>query len=32
MNVSASLTPFNSPTQESLPTVLDTLPDPAIAS
>jgi hypothetical protein len=32
MNVSASLTPFNSPTQDSLPMVLDTLPDPAIAS
>jgi Protein of unknown function (DUF3038) len=31
MNVSASLTPFNSPTQESLPTILETLPEPAIA-
>lgn len=32
MNVSASLTPLNSPTQDSLPMILDTLPDPAIAS
>ncbi len=30
MNVSASLTPFNSPTPQSLPMILDTLPDPAI--
>ena len=29
MNVSASLTPFNSPTPPSLPMILDTLPDPA---
>ncbi|MBD2163410.1 DUF3038 domain-containing protein [Calothrix sp. FACHB-156] len=29
MNVSASLTPFNSPTPSSLPMILDTLPDPA---
>jgi Protein of unknown function (DUF3038) len=31
MNVSASLTPFNSPTPSSMPMILDTLPDPAIA-
>ncbi|WP_071190818.1 DUF3038 domain-containing protein [Trichormus sp. NMC-1] len=31
MNVSASLTPFNSPTPEAMPMILDTLPDPAIA-
>jgi hypothetical protein len=31
MNVSASLTPLKSPTQDSLPMILDTLPDPAIA-
>ncbi|HEY9799028.1 MAG TPA: DUF3038 domain-containing protein [Leptolyngbyaceae cyanobacterium] len=31
MNASASLTPFNSPTPPSLPTILDNLPDPAIA-
>jgi hypothetical protein len=31
MNVSASLTPLKSPTQDSLPRILDTLPDPAIA-
>jgi len=31
MNVSASLTPFNSPAPASLPMILDTLPDPAIA-
>ncbi|MCM0591592.1 MAG: DUF3038 domain-containing protein [Gloeotrichia echinulata IR180] len=30
MNVSASLTPLNSPTPQSLPMILDTLPDPAI--
>ncbi|MBR8838495.1 MAG: DUF3038 domain-containing protein [Stigonema ocellatum SAG 48.90 = DSM 106950] len=30
MNVSASLTPFNNPTPQSAPMVLDTLPDPAI--
>jgi Protein of unknown function (DUF3038) len=30
MNVSASITPFNSPTPPSLPMILDTLPDPAI--
>jgi hypothetical protein len=30
MNISASLTPPNSPTPESLPMILDTLPDPAI--
>lgn len=30
MNVSTSLTPFNSPTPQSAPMVLDTLPDPAI--
>lgn len=30
MNVSASLTPYNSPTSQSLPMILDTLPDPAI--
>ncbi|WP_066381379.1 MULTISPECIES: DUF3038 domain-containing protein [unclassified Anabaena] len=30
MNVSASLTPFNSPTPPSLPMILDALPDPAI--
>jgi hypothetical protein len=30
MNVSASLTPFNTPTPDSAPMVLDTLPDPAI--
>ncbi|MFH7027791.1 MAG: DUF3038 domain-containing protein [Heteroscytonema crispum UTEX LB 1556] len=30
MNVSASITPFNSPTPQSLPMILDTLPDPAI--
>ncbi len=30
MNVSASLTPYNSPTPQSLPMILDTLPDPAI--
>ncbi|BAY27444.1 hypothetical protein NIES2100_72680 [Calothrix sp. NIES-2100] len=29
MNVSASLTSFNSPTPPSLPMILDTLPDPA---
>ncbi|MBD2357807.1 DUF3038 domain-containing protein [Tolypothrix sp. FACHB-123] len=29
MNVSASLTPFNSPPPPSLPMILDTLPDPA---
>lgn len=29
MNVSASLTPFNSPPPQSLPMILDTLPDPA---
>jgi hypothetical protein len=31
MNVSASLTPFDSPTHEAMPMILDTLPDPAIA-
>jgi hypothetical protein len=31
MNVSASLTPFDSPTSQALPMILDTLPDPAIA-
>lgn len=31
MNVSASLSPLNSPTPPSLPMMLDTLPDPAIA-
>ncbi|MEA5553102.1 DUF3038 domain-containing protein [Anabaena cylindrica UHCC 0172] len=31
MNVSASLTPFDSPTPEAMPMILDTLPDPAIA-
>jgi hypothetical protein len=31
MNVSASLTPFDSPSPQSLPTILETLPDPAIA-
>ncbi|MBU7581868.1 MAG: DUF3038 domain-containing protein [Nostoc sp. TH1S01] len=31
MNVSASLTPFNSPAPASTPMILDTLPDPAIA-
>ncbi|MFN6567065.1 DUF3038 domain-containing protein [Dendronalium sp. ChiSLP03b] len=31
MNVSASLSPLNSPTPQSLPMMLDTLPDPAIA-
>jgi hypothetical protein len=30
MNVSASLTPFESPTTPSVPMVLDSLPDPAI--
>ncbi len=30
MNVSASLTPFNSPTPQSPPMILDTLPDPTI--
>ncbi len=30
MNVSASLTPYNSQTPQSLPMILDTLPDPAI--
>ncbi len=30
MNVSASLTPFNTPSPQSLPMILDTLPDPAI--
>jgi len=30
MNVSASLTPFNSPTAQSAPMILDTLPNPAI--
>ncbi|MBW4670722.1 MAG: DUF3038 domain-containing protein [Cyanomargarita calcarea GSE-NOS-MK-12-04C] len=30
MNVSASLKPYNSPTPQSLPMILDTLPDPAI--
>ncbi len=30
MNVSASLTPFDSPTTQSVPMVLDSLPDPAI--
>ncbi len=30
MNVSTSLTPFNSPTPQAAPMVLDTLPDPAI--
>ncbi|MBW4645238.1 MAG: DUF3038 domain-containing protein [Goleter apudmare HA4340-LM2] len=30
MNVSASLTPFNSPSPQSLPMILDTLPDPAV--
>ncbi|AFY35159.1 DUF3038 domain-containing protein [Calothrix sp. PCC 7507] len=30
MNVSASLTPFNSPTPQSLPMILDTLPDPVV--
>ncbi|MBO3461403.1 DUF3038 domain-containing protein [Aetokthonos hydrillicola Thurmond2011] len=29
MNVSASLTPFNTPTPESAPMLLETLPDPA---
>jgi hypothetical protein len=29
MNVSASLTPFNSPPTQSLPMILDALPDPA---
>jgi hypothetical protein len=32
MNVSTSLTPFNSPTPPSVPMILDSLPDPAIAS
>ncbi|RCJ24780.1 hypothetical protein A6770_03750 [Nostoc minutum NIES-26] len=31
MNVSASLSPLNSPTPQSLPMMLDTLPEPAIA-
>jgi hypothetical protein len=31
MNVSASLTPFDNPTPEARPMILDTLPDPAIA-
>jgi hypothetical protein len=31
MNVSASLTPFNSPSPASTPIILDMLPDPAIA-
>ncbi|MBH8552147.1 DUF3038 domain-containing protein [Nostocaceae cyanobacterium CENA357] len=31
MSVSASITPFNSPNPPSLPMILDTLPDPAIA-
>ncbi|WGV26359.1 DUF3038 domain-containing protein [Halotia branconii] len=31
MSVSASITPFNSPNSPSLPMILDTLPDPAIA-
>ncbi|MCJ8280270.1 MAG: DUF3038 domain-containing protein [Rivularia sp. ALOHA_DT_140] len=30
MNVSAPLTPFNSPAEQDLPMILDTLPDPAI--
>ncbi|TAF07480.1 MAG: DUF3038 domain-containing protein [Nostocales cyanobacterium] len=30
MNVSASVTSLNSPTPEATPTILDTLPDPAI--
>ncbi len=30
MNVSASLSPYNSPTPQSPPMILDTLPDPAI--
>ncbi|BAZ67051.1 MAG: DUF3038 domain-containing protein [Pelatocladus maniniholoensis HA4357-MV3] len=30
MNVSASLTPYNSPIPQSPPMILDTLPDPAI--
>jgi hypothetical protein len=30
MNVSASVTPFNSPTPQSPPMILDSLPDPAI--
>lgn len=30
MNVSASLTPYNSPTPKSLPMILDTLPDPVV--
>ncbi|HLO88482.1 MAG TPA: DUF3038 domain-containing protein [Nostocaceae cyanobacterium] len=32
MNVSASSPPFNSPTAKVMPMILDTLPDPAIAS
>jgi len=32
MNLSASLTPFNSPPAETLPMILDTLPEPAISS
>ncbi|MDB9374124.1 DUF3038 domain-containing protein [Nodularia sphaerocarpa] len=32
MNVSASLKPLNSPTPPSLPMILDSLPDPAIAA
>ncbi|WP_017315931.1 DUF3038 domain-containing protein [Mastigocladopsis repens] len=30
MNVSASVTPFNSPTPQSLPMILDSLPEPVI--
>ncbi len=30
MNVSASVTPFNSPTPQTVPMVLDSLPDPAV--
>ncbi|MGM3306757.1 DUF3038 domain-containing protein [Anabaena sp. WFMT] len=30
MNVSASLTPFDSPIPEAMPMILDTLPDPAM--
>lgn len=31
MNVSASVTPLNSPTPETMPMILDALPDPAIS-
>jgi hypothetical protein len=31
MNVSASVTPLNNPTPDTMPMILDTLPDPAIS-